>query len=259
MHAFAPLAASYLDSSALVILGAMMVPIVIIAIVVAIIVLSFRHASLDEVSHYTTMDKRDVARCTVRGVGLVRSATQTGTYINDNPEMLIEIDLIMADGSTVRTSLRHVIPLANLSELTPKQLLAVRYDPADPSCVTGDLDPDPDLAEELVARWNHRIHPSELTAERYMRVLRQGTRRLALVEEARMTGLEGAGEHQLRLTVAIQDGSEGGTRATRVTFVGPKTLAKLGRGRYVPVRYLPGEEDDFLLDLGDAPAKEGDA
>ena len=52
--------------------------------------------------------------CTVKTLGFIRSAKQTGTYINDNPEIRFVVDALAEDGTFFETTVTEIIPRAQL-------------------------------------------------------------------------------------------------------------------------------------------------
>lgn len=70
--------------------------------------------------------------------------------------------------------------------------LSIRYDPADRSHAIGDDNPDADVLNERIARYQCRRHPGELTYEQRMELNRNSVVKKALLESLRLTGKRGS-------------------------------------------------------------------
>ena len=130
-------------------------PGLIIVLVIASIVFGFTRTGL-----FGAIFGSNSKRRSAPGVGIVRSKRQTGVYINENPQFEIEVDLVRADGSVVRATLRQVVPLDEMHLVDEGVALPVRYDPEDPTDVALADDVDPALAQDIAARHRARTHPT---------------------------------------------------------------------------------------------------
>lgn len=81
--------------------------------------------------------------------------------------------------------------------------LSIRYDPADRSHAIGDDNPDADVLNERIARYQCRRHPDELTYEQRMEFNRNSVVKKALLESLRLTGKEEAGDWEAEVTVRV--------------------------------------------------------
>ena len=100
---------------------------------------------------------------TVKTLGFIRSAKHTGRCVNDNPEFRFVVDALAEDGTFFETTVTEIIPRAQLPMCAVGAPLSIRYDPADRSHAIGDDNPDADVLNERIARYQCRRHPGELT------------------------------------------------------------------------------------------------
>lgn len=79
---------------------------------------------------------RSVRKSALRKVGIPATAMlikaeETGTQINNRPEMILTVQIRDETGSSWKTTIREVIPLHRLYTLQPGTTMDVVYDPAD--------------------------------------------------------------------------------------------------------------------------------
>lgn len=125
---------------------------------------------------------------TVKTLGFIRSAKHTGRCVNDNPEFRFVVDALAEDGTFFDTTVTEIIPRAQLPMCAVGAPLSIRYDPADRSHAIGDDNPDADVLNERIARYQCRKHPGELTYEQRMELSRNSVVKKALLENLRLTG-----------------------------------------------------------------------
>ncbi|HWC34870.1 MAG TPA: hypothetical protein VG650_08580 [Mycobacteriales bacterium] len=65
------------------------------------------------------------------GTAVVTSATQTGAYINDSPQVHLGLQ-VTVDGATYPAETDAIIPIIQIPQVQPGATLAVLVDPADP-------------------------------------------------------------------------------------------------------------------------------
>ena len=182
---------------------------------------------------------------TVKTLGFIRSAKQTGTYINDNPEIRFVVDALAEDGTFFETTVTEIIPRAQLPMCAVGDPLSIRYGPADRSHAIGDDNPDADVLNERIARYQCRRHPNELTYEQRMELNRNSVVKKALLENLRLTGKEEAGDWEAKVTVRITDNAAGDTVMNRTLYLNDKMLKHMVPGKYIDISVVPGREDFF--------------
>ena len=182
---------------------------------------------------------------TVKTLGFIRSAKHTGRSVNDNPEIRFVVDALAEDGTFFETTVTEIIPRAQLSMCAVGDPLSIRYDPADRSHAIGDDNPDADVLNERIARYQCRRHPNELTYEQRMELNRNSVVKKALLENLRLTGKAEAGDWEAEATVRITDNAAGDTVINRTLYLNDKMLKHMVPGKYIDISVVPGREDFF--------------
>lgn len=72
------------------------------------------------------------------GVATVRSVGQTGTMLNNNPVLRLDVSVTTADGQVFDSVLELLVPLVELHQVNPGLRIPVRYLPGDQSLVVAD-------------------------------------------------------------------------------------------------------------------------
>ena len=182
---------------------------------------------------------------TVKTLGFIRSAKHTGRSVNDNPEFRFVVDALAEDGTFFDTTVTEIIPRAQLPMCAVGAPLSIRYDPADRSHAIGDDNPDADVLNERIARYQCRRHPGELTYEQRMELNRNSVVKKALLESLRLTGKEEAGDWEAKVTVRITDNEAGDTVMNRTLYLNDKMLKHMVPGKYIGISVVPGKKDFF--------------
>lgn len=183
--------------------------------------------------------------CTVKTLGFIRSAKHTGRCVNDNPEIRFVVDALAKDGAFFETTVTEIVPRAQLPMCAVGDPLSIRYGPADRSHAIGDDNPDADVLNERIARYQCRKHPGELTYEQRMELNRNSVVKKALLENLRLTGKEEAGDWEAKVTVRITDNAAGDTVMNRTLYLNDKMLKHMVPGKYIDISVVPGREDFF--------------
>lgn len=63
------------------------------------------------------------------------SLAQTGTYLNNHPQVAITLSVAMPDGELRTVTVRKFLSIVQIAQLQIGRVIEVRYDPADPSKV----------------------------------------------------------------------------------------------------------------------------
>jgi uncharacterized membrane protein len=72
------------------------------------------------------------------GQATVLNLSQTGTYINENPQFMFELDVNVPGMAQFRTTQRATVPMYLVQAVGPGAVLPVKVDPSDPSEVVID-------------------------------------------------------------------------------------------------------------------------
>ena len=155
------------------------------------------------------------------------------------------MDALAEDGTFFETTVTEVIPRAQLSMCAVGAPLSIRYDPADRSHAIGDDNPDADVLNARIARYQCRRHPGELTYEQRMELNRNSVVKKALLESLRLTGKEEAGDWEAKVTVRLTDNAAGDTVMNRILYLNDKMLKHMVPGKYIDISVVPGKKDFF--------------
>ena len=82
--------------------------------------------------------KRRIEQTGSPGHATVVALTQTGTYINQNPQFMFELDVNVPGMAQFRTTQRATVPMYLVQAVGPGAVLPVKVDPSDPSEVVID-------------------------------------------------------------------------------------------------------------------------
>jgi hypothetical protein len=77
--------------------------------------------------------KRRIETGGTPGQATVLSLSQTGTYINENPQFYFDLDVNVPGMAQFRTNTRVTVPMYLVQAVGPGAVLPVRVDPANPS------------------------------------------------------------------------------------------------------------------------------
>ena len=75
---------------------------------------------------------QELLRCGRVGSATVTDVRQTGTFVNDNPECELELQVSVDGGLPYRVTHRQVLAMLALPGFQPGATVPVRVDPADP-------------------------------------------------------------------------------------------------------------------------------
>jgi hypothetical protein len=82
-----------------------------------------------------TADAQRVSQTGLSGTARVTALTQTGMFLNDNPQVKMDLLVQVTGKSPYAASRKEFIPLIMLSQISPGSTLPVKVDPNDPNDV----------------------------------------------------------------------------------------------------------------------------
>lgn len=173
------------------------------------------------------------------GIGTIQSVSQTGTYINEQPQVRIDFSVEAADGTTFQSHAKLVVGLTDLAAIRPGVVLPVRYLPDRLDRVELDLSDNSAAAQDV---YNQTMIRKGLTTAQMITVANNGVRAQGVVRNMTVPGDMRHGWPQVVLDVAITrpDGSSFTTETTK--YMAPNEIGGIHVGKVVDVRYLPGDE-----------------
>lgn len=180
------------------------------------------------------------------GLGTVVSVAQTGTYINEQPQVRVEFEVEAADGKTFTSHAKMIVPLTELALLQPGVVLPVRYLPDKPEKVQVDMSGDAAAAQQV---FDEAMVRKGFTTRANLDIAARGVRAQAVVRSLDVPGQirDGRTRIDLGLVVTRPDGTTFET--TTGKFLPPSSVGHVQVGRIIEVRYLPDNEQEVVLAL----------
>jgi len=177
------------------------------------------------------------------GMGTVVSLSRTGLSVNDQPQLLITLDVDTQDGRTFRAEAKQLVDLTEMSAVQPGALLPVRYRPGDNRVVLA-TDANPAELQQVL----DQIHLAKgLITPRQLQISQQGLETRAVVLSMTPTG-EIRGDRavvSLGMRVTRPDGST--FDVVQEKAFTPELAAQVQPGAVVRVRYLAHDESEVVI------------
>ncbi len=186
-------------------------------------------------------------RCVAEGLAVIRTVERTGLTVNDTPQLRFEADVLLENGSTFPCTLKKVLSAEELSRSFPGALIPVRYDPQDHCNIVWNDHPDPEQLADLMDRCAAARHPSDLPYDARVEIRKFGVLKKARLDDLRLTGREENGDYEATAVIRITDDLRGDVVARRRIFVSSQELDRLVVGKYVDIRILPNNPDQFIF------------
>nr|WP_042193568.1 hypothetical protein [Kibdelosporangium sp. MJ126-NF4]CEL20778.1 hypothetical protein [Kibdelosporangium sp. MJ126-NF4]CTQ98418.1 hypothetical protein [Kibdelosporangium sp. MJ126-NF4] len=177
------------------------------------------------------------------GMGTVVSVARTGLSVNDQPQLLITMDVDTQDGRNYRAQAKQLVDLTDMHAVRPGSLLPVRYMPGSDKVVLATDAPQQEL--QLVL---DRIRLAKgLITPRQLQISQQGMETRAVVLSMSPTG-EIRGDRavvSMTMRVTRPDGST--FELVQEKTVSPEMAAHAQPGAVVRVRYLAHDESEVVI------------
>ena len=188
------------------------------------------------------------------GIGTVQGVSQTGTYINEQPQVRIDLSVEAADGETFQSHAKLIVPLTDLPAIRPGVVLPVRYLPDRQDRVELDLSADSAAGQEA---YTQSLIRKGLTTPEMVAVARNGVRAQGVVRNMTVPGDMREGWTRVVLDVAVTrpDGSMFTTETTK--FIAPAEIGSIQVGKVLDVRYMPDNESVIAFSRAANPVHSG--
>lgn len=82
---------------------------------------------------------REILKSGVRGQATIRQVWQTGTFVNYNPQIGMQLEVQPPNGTPYVAQVNAVVPMVNIPQFQPGVVVPVKIHPADPSKVELDV------------------------------------------------------------------------------------------------------------------------
>jgi hypothetical protein len=176
-------------------------------------------------------------------MGTVVSLARTGLSVNDQPQLLITMDVDTPDGRRFRGEAKQLIDLTDMAAVQPGAVLPVRYLPGDSRVVLAVDAPQAELQHAL----DQTRLAKGLITPRQLQISHEGLETRAVVLSVAPTG-EIRGDLAvvaMNMRVTRPDGSTFDTVQEKTAS--PEMLAQTQPGAVVRVRYLAHDESEVIV------------
>jgi hypothetical protein len=183
----------------------------------------------------------------VKSVGFIKSLQQTGVYINNQPQLNIQLEVLNARGEKFMTSLKTVVSLTALSSVKEGVPLSIIYDPVTLECVIDDQ-PDSAAIQEIVARYQAAHEVGGLSYEERMALYKQGVETPVIIKDLQITGAQRDNKYEMNLTIEFPADALGNKKlASRTLYCSQEQYSQFQIGKVITVSVVPGHENRFGL------------
>lgn len=180
-------------------------------------------------------------------VGLIESIQQTGTYINEQPQIQCKVIVTCQGEDSYPAELRAVVPLTSLAQFQPGALIPLLVSPKDPSKVGIDWKGQVSQAEAQQLL-NEQMIKQGVSPE-MMNIATQGQQAYAKIIDVVPLGDIDAHKISLQLTLSMTQPS-GETLTVNVQKeIFKSSLAQVQQGQIIRVVYLPEDPSQLVLSL----------
>lgn len=82
---------------------------------------------------------REILKSGIRAQATIRQVWQTGTFVNYNPQIGMQLEVQPATGTPYLAQVNAVVPMVNIPQFQPGVVVPVKIHPTDPSKVELDV------------------------------------------------------------------------------------------------------------------------
>ena len=82
---------------------------------------------------------REILKSGIPAKGIIRQVWQTGTFVNKNPQVGLQLEIQPPTGTPYMAQVTVVVPMVNIPQFQPGVTLPVKISPTDPSKVELDV------------------------------------------------------------------------------------------------------------------------
>ncbi len=180
-------------------------------------------------------------------VGLIRQVQQTGTYINEQPQLNIEVMVTRQGQQPYPASFRAIIPQTSIPQFQPGSVIPLLVSTRNPSIV--GLDRNGQVSQEHVQSLLNEQMMRQGVAPETMEIARNGEQLYAKVLDVVPLGNIRDGKIPLRLTLSVTT-STGETRTIHTQKdIFESSLSQVQQGHIIRVMYSAKYPDDVALML----------
>lgn len=183
------------------------------------------------------------------GLGITREIRQTGTYINNNPQVAIKLAVIKQDGTEFETTIKPIIPLTDMGSLSINSPLPIKIDDRDRVALTSEVI-DPEKLQSLYEEWG--IKHGLFTAES-VEIKKNGSESYATVNNLVPLGSmqQDRIPVEIELTLTTTAGRE--ETVTVRKEVPQEAWSYVQPGNVINVMYLPSNPAKLIIVFPNSP------
>ncbi|MBE7683566.1 MULTISPECIES: hypothetical protein [Paenibacillus] len=180
-------------------------------------------------------------------VGVIRSVQQTGTYINEQPEVRLSLTVSRKGREKYDTELKTVVPLTALAQFQPGSFVPLVVSEKDERKVGIDLKgqlSQADLQELL----NEKMIQEGVSPD-MMDIARTGEKAMAKILDVTPLGNSGTGKIKLQLTLSVTPPNGETFQVTTQKDILPSALSQVQQGHIINVIYSKQDPSKLVLAL----------
>lgn len=179
-------------------------------------------------------------------LGTVTDTRQTGTYLNNQPQVEITFTYKDTEGKEYQGATTTFIAQTQLAAIQPGATLPIRYDEQNPSKVAIDGNMDRTTMQNL---YDQEMIRKGVLTEETLDIAKNGQEAKGVIMTITPTGKfkEEATEMEVTVKVTKQDGNTYET--TVLKYMLPTNISKFQPGTLVTVNYMPEDEKNIVISV----------
>ncbi|OPG94465.1 hypothetical protein B2I21_31280 [Chryseobacterium mucoviscidosis] len=180
-------------------------------------------------------------------VGVIQSVQQTGTYINEQPEVRLGLTVSRKGREKYDTELRTIIPLTSMAQFQPGSFVPLVVSVKDERKVGLDLKGQ--LSQEDMQQLLNEKMVQQGVAPEMMDIARTGEKAMAKILDVTPLGSGGNGKIKLQLKLSITKSSGETFNVSTHKEILPSALPQVQQGHIINVIYSKQDPSKLVLAL----------
>jgi hypothetical protein len=180
-------------------------------------------------------------------VGVIQSVQQTGTYINEQPEVRLGLTVSRKGREKYDTELRTIIPLTSMAQFQPGSFVPLVVSVKDERKVGLDLKGH--LSQEDMQQLLNEKMVQQGVAPEMMDIARTGEKAMAKILDVTPLGSGGNGKIKLQLTLSVTKSNGETFKVTTQKEISPSALPQVQQGHIINVIYSKQDPSKVVLAL----------
>ncbi|MDT0124402.1 hypothetical protein Q9R46_17210 [Paenibacillus sp. RRE4] len=180
-------------------------------------------------------------------VGVIQSIQQTGTYINEQPEVKMMLKVSRQGRETYDTELRTIVPLTSLSQFQPGAIIPLVVSEKDERKV--GLDQHGTVSQEHMQQLLNEKMMQQGIAPEMVDIARTGEKGLAKILDVTPMGSGQNGNIKLQLKLSITKPNGETFEVITQKEILPSAMSQVQQGHIINVFYSPQDPSKVALAL----------